>query len=41
MQNQIEISVFPNEIYDLIIGLVKDGKTFKALMETCKYFHRC
>jgi len=32
---------FPDEIFDLIIVFVKDSKTFKALMETCKSFHKC
>jgi len=41
-QNEIRISsFFPAELFDLIIGFVKDGKTFKGLMETCKYFHKC
>jgi len=40
METQNEIPIFPIELFDLIIGFVKDGKTFKMLMETCKYFHK-
>ena len=32
---------FPDEIFDLIIKFIVDGKTFKSILETCKSFYNC
>jgi hypothetical protein len=31
--------ILPPEIVDFLFSLVNDGKTYKAILETCKYFY--
>jgi len=40
MNDQIELPIFPSEIFGAIIEFVSDGKTFKALMGSCSYINK-
>ena len=39
MENRIANTVLPLDVINFIFEFVDDGKTYKAILETCKYFY--
>ena len=35
----LKFTLLPTEIIDVIFNFVNDGKTYKAILQTCKYFY--